>query len=126
MKKILIALTLLWSTISYADIEDYDFFTMNMPMLCGLPATVDKYIEDNKFVVINMSFGKENGKQDGEILFAIKYQINDKYQTIAVAETPTDPTKCILFVTFDMIMNTKLLNSKDIQSLTFKIKPDII
>lgn len=114
IKKILIALTLLWSTISYADIEDYDFFTMNMPMLCGLPATVDKYIEDNKFVVINISFGKENANKDGEILFAIKYYINDKFQTIAVAETPTDPSKCIMFVTFDMRMNNNLLNGEDI------------
>ena len=114
MKKILIALTLLWSTISYADLEDYDFFTMNMPMLCGLPATVDRYIEDNNFVVINISFGKENGKQNGEILFAVKYYINDKFQTIAVAETLTDPSKCILFVTFDMKMNSNLLDGEDI------------
>ena len=108
MKKIIIVLTLFWSTISYADLEDYDFFSMNMPMLCGLPVTIDKFIKDNKFTAINISFGKEDGKEDGEVIFAVKYYINDKRQTIAVAEVPTDPNKCILYITHDMIMNNNL------------------
>jgi len=110
MKSIIIILSLLWSTISYADMEKYDFFGMTMPMMCGLPVVVDKYIEDKGFTAINVSFGKEGAKEDGEIVFAITYYINDKHQTLAVAESPSDPYKCMIFQTFDMIMNKNLLS----------------
>ena len=111
MKKLIILICLLYNTISHADIKDYDLFSLSMPMLCGLPETVDKFIKDNKFTAINISFGKENGKQDGEIVFAVKYYLNDKRQTIAVAEAPNDPYKCIMYVTFDMQMNSNLLGT---------------
>jgi hypothetical protein len=110
MKKLLILICLLWNTTSYADMEKYDLFGMTMPMMCGLPVTVDQYIKDNGFTAINISFGKENAKEDGEIVFAITYYINDKRQTLAVAESPTDPYKCMIFHTFDMIMNENLLS----------------
>ena len=110
MKSIIIILSLLWSTISYADMEEYDLFGMTMPMMCGLPIVVDKYIEDKGFTAINVSFGKESAKEDGEIVFAITYYINDKRQTLAVAESPVDPYKCMIFQTFDMIMNKNLLS----------------
>ena len=111
MKKLLILICLLWSTISYAEIESegYDLFGMSMPMMCGLPAVVDKYIADKKFTAINVSFGKQGSDSEGEILFAIKYYINDNHQTLAVAESPNDPYKCIIFHSFDMIMNKNLL-----------------
>jgi len=110
MKKLLILICLLWNTTSYANMEKYDLFGMTMPMMCGLPVTVDQYIKDNGFTAINISFGKENAKEDGEIVFAITYYINDKRQTLAVAESPTDPYKCMIFHTFDMIMNENLLS----------------
>ena len=113
MKKLLLIICLLWSTISYADMKEYDVFGMTMPMMCGLPATVDKYIEDKGFTAINVSFGKEGAKEDGEIVFAITYYINDKRQTLAVAESPVDPYKCMIFQTFDMIMNKNLLSGTD-------------
>ena len=110
MKKLLILICLLWNTTSYADMEKYDLFGMTMPMMCGLPVSVDQYIKDNGFTAINISFGKENAKEDGEIVFAITYYINDKRQTLAVAESPMDPYKCMIFHTFDMIMNENLLS----------------
>ena len=110
MKKLLILICLLWNTTSYADMKEYDFFGMTMPMMCGLPIVVDKYIEDKGFTAINVSFGKEGAKEDGEIVFAITYYINDKHQTLAVAESPVDPYKCMIFQTFDMIMNKNLLS----------------
>ena len=87
MKKLLILICLLWNTTSYANMEKYDLFGMTMPMMCGLPVTVDQYIKDNGFTAINISFGKENAKEDGEIVFAITYYINDKRQTLAVGES---------------------------------------
>ena len=114
MKKLLILICLLWNTTSYADMEKYDLFGLSMPMMCGLPIVVDKFIEDKRFTAINISFGKEGAKEDGEIVFAITYYINDKHQTLAVAESPVDPYKCMIFHTFDMIMNNNLLKGRNI------------
>ena len=111
MKKLILTICLiLFSTISYADtFSKYNLMMMTYPMMCGMPAEVDRYIVDNKFTPINVSFGKEGAKEDGDIIFAITYYINDKHQTVAVAEAPNDPFKCIMFHTFDMQMNTNLL-----------------
>jgi len=111
MKKIIIIMALLWATISYAETPDskYNLYMMQYPMMCGLPADVDRYIVDKKFTPINVSFGKENANENGDIVFAITYYINDKHQTLAVAESPNDPYKCMIFHTFDMIMNKNLL-----------------
>ena len=90
-------------------IGEYNLQFMSYPMMCGLPEDVDRYIKDNEFTPINVSFGKESAKEDGNIVFAITYYINDKHQTLAVAETPNDPFKCMIYHTFDMQMNTTLL-----------------
>ena len=111
MKKLIISICLLWATISYAeeDYQKYNLYMMQYPMMCGSPEDVDRYIVANKFTPINVSFGKENAKEDGIIVFAVTYYINDKHQTLAVAEAPNDPYKCMIFHTFDMQMNTNLL-----------------
>ena len=54
MKKLLILICLLWNTTSYANMEKYDLFGMTMPMMCGLPVSVDQYIKDNGFTAINI------------------------------------------------------------------------
>ena len=103
----LFGMTLTWNHANAK--EEYNLQMMHYPMMCGLPADVDRYIVDNEFTPINVSFGKENANEDGNIVFAITYYINDKHQTLAVAETPNDPYKCMIFHTFDMQMNTNLL-----------------
>lgn len=114
MKSIIIVLTLLLSTISYAnEYKKYNLMMMSYPMMCGTPEDVDRYIADNNFTPINISFGKENANEDGAIVFAITYYINDKHQTLSVAETPTDPYKCMIYHTFDMKMNTNLLKGEN-------------
>jgi hypothetical protein len=43
------------------------------------------------------------------MVFVITYYINDKHQTLAVADTPNDPYRCMIFHTFDLKINSKLL-----------------
>ena len=105
----LFGMTLVWNHAKADEKEEYNLTMMHYPMMCGLPTDVDRYILDNEFTPINVSFGKENANEDGNIVFAITYYINDKHQTLAVAETPNDPYKCMIFHTFDMQMNTNLL-----------------
>ena len=115
LPEIFVALVFLFSmtlTFNHAKADDkqleYNLQFMSYPMMCGLPEDVDRYIKDNEFTIVNVSFGKENAKEDGMIVFAVKYYINDKHQTLAVAETPTDPYKCMIFHTFEMQLNPKL------------------
>ena len=105
----LLGMTLVWNHAKAETPSKYNLYMMQYPMMCGTPENVDQYISDNKFTPINVSFGKESAKEDGNIVFAITYYINDKHQTLAVAETPNDPFKCMIFHTFDMQMNTNLL-----------------
>ena len=106
----LFGMTLVWNHAKAEDkIGKYNLQFMSYPMMCGLPEDVDRYITDNEFTPINVSFGKENAREEGRIVFSIIYYINDKHQTLAVAETPNDPYKCMIFHTFEMEMNPKLL-----------------
>ena len=111
MKKLLILICLLWNTTSHAELQNYDLFSRNMPMLCGTQETIDQYILDNNFTAVNISFGRQNGLTDGDIVFAVKYYINEKHQTLAVAEIPNDPLQCILYLTYNMKMNETLLGT---------------
>ena len=106
-------MTLVYNHAKANETQGYDLFGMTMPMMCGLPATVDQYIKDKGFTAINVSFGKEKADSEGEIVFAVTYYINDKRQTLAVAESPNDPYKCMIFHTFDMIMNKNLYLGKE-------------
>jgi len=106
----LFAMTLVWNHAKAEDnTTDYKLYWMQMPMMCGSPDDVERYIRDNKFVAVNVSFGKENAKEDGLMVFVITYYINDKHQTLAVADTPNDPYRCMIFHTFDLKINSKLL-----------------
>ncbi len=107
------AMTLTYNHANADERSKYNLRMMSYPMMCGLPEDVDRYIADNEFTAINVSFGKEGAKEDGDIVFAITYYINDKHQTLAVAETPNDPYKCMIFHTFDMIMNNNLLKGRN-------------
>ena len=115
MKKLLLTICIiLFTTISYAEEESkkYNLMMMTYPMMCGMPEEVNRYIMDHKFTAINVSFGKEGATEDGDVIFAITYYINDKHETLAVAEAPNDPFKCMIFHTFDMQMNTNLLGTQ--------------
>ena len=110
MLLVIFGMTLVYNHARAEDnIGKYNLYLMQYPMMCGTPENVDQYISDNKFTPINVSFGKESAKEDGNIVFAITYYINDNHQTLAVAETPNDPYKCMIFHTFDMEMNPTLL-----------------
>ena len=62
-----------------------------------------------------MSFGREGGSPDGQIVYIVVYWINEEQETFASVSTPQDPDQaCIVFRTFDLKLNTDILNKKDI------------
>ena len=72
-------------------------------MMCGLPEDVDRYIKDNEFTIVNVSFGKENAKEDGKPVYGIMYYINkDITQTIPMVFVPGQPDACFMYRSFDL------------------------
>ena len=57
----LFGMTLTWNHARADDKQlKYNLQFMSYPMMCGLPEDVDRYIKDNEFTIVNVSFGKEN------------------------------------------------------------------
>ena len=124
MKKLIIALTLLISSFAFAghDIphtdqngEKFNFWWEQVPAVCSTSEEIERWAEYKKFNPINMSFGREGGSPDGQIVYIVVYWINEEQETFASVSTPQDPDQaCIVFRTFDLKLNTELLNKKDI------------
>ena len=117
MKKLILILSLLFTTISYAgheehndsDIKKYDFWWEQIPVVCSYSSEIQRWANDKNFIPVNMSVGREGGKQDGQIVYIIVYYINDSGQTFASVQTPDNPDQsCIVFRTFDLRINEGL------------------
>lgn len=113
MKKIIAVVVLLLTTLCYAEEEQrYNFWLSQAPMVCGTPSEVQKYVENNGFTPINLSFGRESSNPNGEIVFMVTYYINEYNQTLATFDTQAGTERCIIFHTFNMRMNESLLGEK--------------
>ena len=87
---------------------EYDFWWSNMPSVCGMSAEVDKWIEKHKFIPVSVSFGRDGGRPDGEIVYIVTLFTNDKYEQTTTVQTPNGNEVCILYKTFDMKLNPAL------------------
>ena len=124
MKKLIIALTLLISSFAFAghDIphtdqggEKFNFWWEQVPAVCSTSEEIERWAEYKNFNPINMSFGREGGVPDGKIVYIVVYWMNEDQESFASVSTPERPDQtCIIFRTFDMKLNTDLLNKKDI------------
>tara|TARA_B100000929_G_C15426111_1_gene393076 strand:- start:178 stop:528 length:351 start_codon:yes stop_codon:yes gene_type:complete len=115
MKKLILILTLFLSSIAYAETQKkYDFWWEQLPMVCSSNDEIKRWATDNKFLPLNISYGRQGGKPDGEIVYMVIYWMNDTGQTMASVQTPDTPQQtCILFRTFDLTMNETLMNKKN-------------
>ncbi len=124
MKKLIIALTLLISSFAFAghdiphteqDGEKFNFWWEQVPAVCSTSDEIERWAEFKNFTPINMSFGREGGTPDGRIVYIVVYWINEEQETFASVSTPEQPDEaCIVFRTFDLKLNTGLMNKKDI------------
>ena len=88
MKKIIAVVVLLFTTLCYAEEEQrYNFWLSQASMVCGTPSEVQKYVENNEFTPINLSFGRESSNPNGAIVFMVTYYINEYKQTLATIDT---------------------------------------
>ena len=124
MKKLIIALTLLITSLAFAEhekqtpnppVEKLNLWVEQVPAVCSTSDEIERWAEFKGFTPINMSFGREGGKPDGKIVYIVVYWINEEQETFASVSTPEQPDEsCIVFRTFDLKLNTLLLNKKDI------------
>ena len=124
MKKLLITLILLLTTFAFAEhdhVEEklennkFNFWWEQVPAVCSTSEEIERWAEFKKFTPVNMSFGREGGVPDGKIVYIVVYWINEEQETFASVSTPEQPDQsCIVFRTFDLKLNTDLLNKKDI------------
>ena len=119
MKKLILILSLLFASIAYAeqesDIKKYNFWWEQIPAVCSTSDEIERWAEFKGFEPVNMSFGREGGSPTGEIVYIVVYWINKNQESFASVSTPEQPDEsCIVFRTFDLKLNTLLLNKKDI------------
>ena len=96
-------------------VEKFNFWWEQVPAVCSTTDEIERWAEYKKFTPVNMSFGREGGSPDGQIVYIVVYWINEEQETFASVSTPQDPDQaCIVFRTFDLKLNTDLLNKKDI------------
>ena len=123
MKKLIIAITLLLTSLAFAEhetptkppVEKFNFWWEQVPAVCSTSDEIERWAEFKKFNPINISFGREGGVPDGQIVYIVVYWMNEDQESFASVSTPERPDQtCIVFRTFDMKLNTDLLNKKDI------------
>ena len=123
MKKLIIAITLLLTSLAFAEhetptkppVKKFNFWWEQVPAVCSTSDEIERWAEFKKFNPINISFGREGGTPDGQIVYIVVYWMNEDQESFASVSTPERPDQaCIVFRTFDMKLNTDLLNKKDI------------
>ena len=104
MKKLILLLTFLLTSVVFADtheesdIQKYNFYWNQVPVVCAAPKEIDRWANDKGFMPLSISYGRANGQPDGEIVYIVTYYIQQETaETFATVSTPTDPDVCIVF-----------------------------
>ena len=85
------------------DSGKYDFKWLHVPVVCGTTPEIQRYLDDNKFVLDSMSVGREGAKETGDIAYLVTYYINvTGDQTISAITSPTGAETCMMYRSFDL------------------------
>ncbi len=78
-------------------------YWMQMPVICGLQKNVEEYLREFKFVMANMSVGRENARPDSPIVYYVTYWISEDFtQSIAVVTNMSGTESCMMYKSFDL------------------------
>ena len=105
MKKIIIILSLLISSIAYADHEkDFgEYYFQQIPALCSTPEKMQAYIKHLKMKPYHLSLGREGMDPEGQPVFMVTYYVNEEgTSNAALIDVPSGLETCMLFQTFDL------------------------
>tara|TARA_Y100000782_G_scaffold109487_1_gene134447 strand:- start:25 stop:393 length:369 start_codon:yes stop_codon:yes gene_type:complete len=81
----------------------YPWTLMDVPVWCGPVKEVNKVLEIEGYVEVEIAFGREKALPTGEIVYAIITYAHKKVEghIIRTLETPKQQEKCVLNVLFD-------------------------
>ena len=105
MKKLIIILSLIFSSVTYADHkQDFsNFFFQQVPALCGTPKDIETYVRHLKFKPYHLSLGRERMKVTGQPVYMVTYYVNeDGTESAAVITVPSGSESCLIYRTFDL------------------------
>ena len=80
--------------------ETYDLYWQQVPVVCGAPPEVQRYISDEDFKPVHLSLGRVSSLPEGEPIYMISYYEKDDQILVTVDVSGASET-CILFRTFN-------------------------
>ena len=82
---------------------DGQLYWMQMPVVCGTSKTIKGYIDEHKFILVYVGYGKQGAKDTGQPVYLIsEYVTEDMKQSLSVTTTMTLSESCIMFRGFDL------------------------
>ena len=112
MKILILLITFLLTSIAFSEEQKkYDFYWDNIPVVCAAPEEIDRWAEHKGFTPLSVSYGREGGKPDGQVVYIVVYYLNrDNGETFATVTTPTSPDVCVVFRTFGLQLNPEIMD----------------
>ena len=78
-------------------------YWLQMPVICGTSEDVMSYIEKYQFTLVNVSYGRDKAKPNGNPVFVVMYYVDPSYtQSIVVMTTMNGLESCMLYKSFDL------------------------
>ena len=78
----------------------------HIPAICVNNEVLEDYAEKKGLQLLNISFGREGGRPEGQIVYIVSYWVNvSNDQSMATVMTPGSTYSCVLFRTFDLQLN---------------------
>ena len=112
MKILILLITFLFTSVAFSEEQKkYDFYWDNIPVVCAAPEEIDRWAEHKGFTPLSISYGREGGKRDGQVVYIVVYYLNKSNgETFATVTTPTSPDVCVVFRTFGLQLNPKIMD----------------
>ena len=78
----------------------------HIPAICVDNQVLEDYAERKGMQLLNISFAREGGRENGQIVYIVSYWVNvSNDQSMATVMTPGSAYSCVLFRTFDLKLN---------------------
>ena len=78
-------------------------YWMSMPVMCGNQKNVEEYLKTYKFIMANMSVGREGARPESPIVYYVSYWISEDFtQSIAVVTNMSGTESCMMYKSFDL------------------------
>ena len=86
---------------SSAFANEWGFYQIQMPVVCGKPEAIERYITAKKFDAVGISLGRAGSQPDGEPVYLLTFYANERNESLMTMDIPSGAERCILFHSFD-------------------------